>query len=436
MRRPIMTLLALAAATPLAAQQSSTGAVVDRVVAVVGTRAILLSQLEEQVVQLRAQGDMALPEDSAGWEALRLDLLNEMVRDQLLVQQAERDTLIRISEQEVLDQVEQTYQNVRRQFATEAEFQTRLREAGFGAPDEWRRYLGEQQRRTILRQRLMESLRQQGLLRPISPTDSMMRAYFDARRAQLPPRPPVVSFRQIVVEVVPDSATKAEAARLADSLATAIRKGADFATLARRFSSDSASRENGGELGWFRRGVMVKAFEAVAFSLRPGEVSPPVETKYGFHVIKVERSQPAEVLARHILLTPPISDAQLALIRARADSIRAALAAGASFDLLARRYSDPEEPKAVERAPLSQLSPAYQERLTPDTVRGLQPVFELREGAARPRFVVLDVFERQAGGPVEFEDVKERLRELLGQELALDHYLDRLRQETYVDIRL
>ena len=85
-----------------------------------------------------------------------------------------------------------------------------------------------------------------------------------------------------------------------------LRRGADFATAAKRFSQDPGSKDQGGSLNWFRRGVMVPEFERVAFALKPGVVSDPVESPFGFHIIQVERLQPAEVQARHILLVPTI----------------------------------------------------------------------------------------------------------------------------------
>ena len=108
----------------------------------------------------------------------------------------------------------------------------------------------------------------------------------------------------------PELDPKAARAQIADILRR-VRAGEDFAALARQYSTDPGSKESGGDLGWFGRGMMVKPFEDAAFALKPGETSDIVETQFGFHLIRLDerRTQPGangqpveQVHARHILI--------------------------------------------------------------------------------------------------------------------------------------
>src|SRR2546430_385977 len=107
----------------------------------------------------------------------------------------------------------------------------------------------------------------------------------------------------------------------------------------------------------------------------------------------------------------------------------------APFDTLARRYGDPEEGKVVPELPLSQLPPDYERAIGSDTVPGLKPVFAAGADSRRPKFVVFELLKRLPEGELTFDDVKDRIRENMGQQLAVQHYLEVLRRTTYVDVR-
>ena len=332
-----LILLALGTAAGLSAQDSTvatapprdTTFVVDRVVAVVGNRPVLASQVDEELFSRQSQG-VKLPDNPEGLRAIRQQIVSSIIDEELLVQQAMRDTSIKVTDEEIASGVEEQVKKVRTNFNSEMEYAAELKKAGFQTPEEYRRWLTDQQRRAAYQNRLIEKLRNDGKLKSVSPTEKEMKEYFEEQKASLGSRPATVSFRQIVVTPEPSAEAKAKTKAEADSIVLELRRGADFAIAAKRFSQDPGSKEQGGSLNWFRRGVMVPEFEKVAFSLRPGMISDPVESPFGYHIIQVERVQPAEVQARHILLVPHIDSAHVDSARARAESIRAALVAGAS----------------------------------------------------------------------------------------------------------
>ena len=415
-------------------QMPDTAVVVDRVVAVVGNRPVLASQVDEEVFSRQSQGQN-LPNALDSIDTLRKQVVASIVDEELLVQQAQRDTSIKVTDQEIADGVQQQISKIRANFTSEVDYKNELRKAGFQTPEEYRRWLTDQQRRAAFQNRLIEKLRGEGKLKPVAPTEQEMRAYFDEQKASLGNRPATISFRQIVIAPRPSPAAKARTRAQADSIVLELRRGADFATAAKRFSQDPGSKEQGGSLNWFRRGVMVPEFERVAFMLKPGVVSDPVESPFGYHIIQVERVQPGEVQARHILLIPDIDSVHVDSARALADSVRRLIMRGASFDSLQRALHDPSAERQAENVPVDKMPEAYAKVIGDADSGTVVPVFKLPGAGTRDQFVVLQVTGRRPPGDIRYEDVKDRIRDQLGQQLAIRRYIDELRRTTYVDIR-
>jgi peptidyl-prolyl cis-trans isomerase SurA len=408
---------------------------VDRVVAVVGNQPILASQVDEEIFSRQGQG-LQLPKDEASMNALRKSVTQSIVDEEILIQEAQRDTSIKVTDQEITDGVEQQIKKIRSNFSSEVEYAAELKKAGFQTPDEYRRWLSDQQRRAAYQNRLIDKLRNDGKLKPVIPTDKEMRAYFESQKANLDKRPATLSFRQIIVPPTPSVEARQRAYRLADSIVVELRKGGDFAVAAKRFSMDSGSRELGGSLNWFRRGTMVPEFERVAFALKPGTISDPVETPFGFHVIQVQRVQPGEVQARHILIMPEITIAETDSARNLAVNIAEALKKGASFDSLQQLYHDKSEEREAKEIPLTKLPPAYAQAIGESPGGSIVGPFPLEAATGRTKYDVLLVAERRDAGEVRFEDVRDKVRDQLGEQLAIRRYLDRLKKETYVELRI
>jgi peptidyl-prolyl cis-trans isomerase SurA len=442
MRGPALAVIVaaalVAAAAPLPAQTPGPRQLVDRIIAVVGDRAILLSEVDEEINTRHSEG-LQVPEDSAGFAELRRLVLASLIDDEVLYQRARRDTSLNVTDAEVQTAVEQQVRDVRARFSSDTEFRTQLRAANIGTVEEYRRKLSEEQRRAEYQRRYVDKLRNEGKLRGGPVSEAEIREAFAAMQLQAGqrPRPPTVTFQQIVVAPVASRAARAAARAQADSLLVELRHGADFATLARRHSDDPGSREQGGDLNWFRRGMMVRAFEDVAFGLRPGQISEVVETPFGYHIILVERIQPAEIKARHILIVPAIADSELAAAHRLADTVTTRLRGGASLDSLARLFADTSEPRQMGPVARSELPAPYVqafEGTAPGEVVG--PFAMNPDTPARSKFVVAVITDVQAERPFTFEEVHEQLRQSLQQKHALRDLYQVLRRQTYVEIRL
>ncbi|MBR5844453.1 MAG: peptidylprolyl isomerase [Bacteroidaceae bacterium] len=152
-----------------------------------------------------------------------------------------------------------------------------------------------------------------------------------------------VSHILITAGQVPTEESRAEALAKAQEVAAKIQAGEDFAALAAQYSEDPGSQSRGGYLGFVKGGRLIYPFEKVAFSMQPGEVSEPVETRFGYHIIKVHSVRPdqGERLCAHIFLMVPrdATPEVEAQIKAQADAIYSDLMAGADFAQMAREKS-------------------------------------------------------------------------------------------------
>ena len=130
----------------MVAPAHDTSFTVDRVLAIVGNRPVLSSQVEEEIFSREAQG-AKLPTSPEGIEAVRQQIVGSIIDEELLVQQAQRDTAIKVTDEEIASGVEEQVKKVRGNFTSEVDYRAELQRAGFQTPEEYRRWLSDQQRR-------------------------------------------------------------------------------------------------------------------------------------------------------------------------------------------------------------------------------------------------------------------------------------------------
>jgi peptidyl-prolyl cis-trans isomerase SurA len=420
-------------ATRVAAALPAASVPVDRVVAVVGDQVILWSDVMSSINQQRASG-LQLPPDSAGQAALAKNALDALVDEEILVQKAHL-LKIEVTPDEVNRSVDDQVRRVRQQFQTDEEFRAELRKAGFGTPEEYRRTLYEQFYRRALQQRVFEELRKTAVARNVS--EAEINEAFEKNKASLASAPATVTFRQVVVAPKASDAAKKRARAKADSLLLEVRKGGDFELIAKRESMDEASKPQGGDLGWNRRGAMVPEFERVMFSLPPGSISNVVETAFGYHIIRVDRVQAGEVKARHILISPRIDSADVSAARAEAQLVATQLRSGAAFDSVIAKHHDPAEEKGILQPFVRDSLPAsYATALTGRKAGEVTEPFELASPRGASKWAVVQLVTVNEAGQFDEADIKQRIRSQLMAEKATRSLLDDLRKQTFVAIRL
>jgi peptidyl-prolyl cis-trans isomerase C len=187
--------------------------------------------------------------------------------------------------------------------------------------------------------------------------EAAAKTFYEGQLKALPPEEEVQA-RHILVD------SEAKAKELADQVA----KGEDFAKLAKENTNDGASREDGGMLGYFGKGQMVPQFEQAAFALQKGEVSKPVQSQFGWHLIKVEdrRQRPPPSFEE-------VKDRIIgSMVQAKAQEVAGALRARAQIE-----YIDPDVKKEVEADKEKQ---AARQKAMEDQMKAIVEKMESKDG--------------------------------------------------------
>jgi peptidyl-prolyl cis-trans isomerase SurA len=440
----LLTVAAIAAAALAAPLQAQLGTAddhggappVDGIVAVVGTTPILRSDVEERLAQARASGQ-PMPQDSVAQQAMLKTILDAIIDEELLVQKA-KDEKIEVTDNDINGDVDKRMQTIRTRFTTEKEFRDELKKSGFGTVDEFRRWLVDQSRRSQMQQKLFEKLRTDGKIAPAAVSAAEVDEFFNKNSSQLQKLPATVTLRQVVIAPKPSPKQDSVAVLKADSLYVEIQKGGDFEQIAKRESMDPSTKELGGDLGWRRRGDFVPEFDRVFFSIRPGVVSPPIKTVFGYHLIKVDRVQPAEVKGRHILIRPAIDSTDVAAAGKEAADVAKQWRAGVSFDTLRAKHHDVSEESSIPQPfPQAQLPQEYQTAIAGHKANDILDPFVIEDKArGTPKYFVVQITSIAAEHEPTVADWREKIRDQLAEEKAIRRYLDGLRKESYVSVRI
>jgi peptidyl-prolyl cis-trans isomerase SurA len=305
------------------------GKIIDQVVAVVGNNLILQSDLDNELQQLKSQGNDSLPVDEC-------TILEELLFQKLLVHQAELDS-VTVSDGQIEGELDQRM----RYYVAQAGSEKKLEEFMGKSIAELKADYKEDLRKILLAKTMQGKITQEVL---VTPAD--VRAFYNTiSKDSLPMVNSEVEICQIVKRPPVNEEVKAAVKEKLQKLRDRIVAGEDFAALAVLYSEDG-SASFGGELGFKTRNELVSEFSAAGFTLQGKDVSPVIESQYGFHIIQMVERRGEQANLRHILLVPKVLSSDMLKAQQYLDSIKLVIEKDKmEFKDAANKFSDDAETK-------------------------------------------------------------------------------------------
>jgi peptidyl-prolyl cis-trans isomerase SurA len=307
------------------------GMVLDKIDAIVADKIVLQSDIENQMEIMNLRDENA--------EENKCDLMYQMIFNKILTIQAEKDSLP-VGEEEVEAELERKINYFISMAGSVQAFEEYYNRNIEQIKDDFR---------DDIREQLFAGEMRRKIVGEIKVTPSEVKKFFENLAPEdIPYFNAEVEVAQIVVKPKVSSEQREIALNKIKELKKRIADGESFELLASLYSEDQGSAQDGGNLGWAARGNFVKEFEAVAFKLKPDEISDIVETTFGFHIIQSIERRGDQINLRHILIRPKTTSAGVELAYQKTDSIRSALVNGKiTFTEAVKLFSDDEYSKNI-----------------------------------------------------------------------------------------
>ncbi len=319
---------------PSKAEASAPPELLDRIVAVVDDEVILWSELNFRVLEeMRLAGGYP---SVAEIERRRVLNLDTMMDEQVLVSKAKHDS-VEIDNTEVEELLSDQLNQIKTTMAP-GELEEMLDRSG----------MSERQLKAKYRKQIRHQLLYQQMVRILASRQFVNRRDVDDyRQAHLDSLPAQVSLSQIFFKVEASADVLHGAQVRLEEARKRLDTGADFADVARELSEDPGTASDGGDLGCYSPGTLVPEFERAAAELKPGQISDPVLTEYGYHLIQLREIRETEVCASHILALARTNEGDRRLVVDRLRELRERALQGEDFADLARQYS--QDPRTAQQ---------------------------------------------------------------------------------------
>ena len=309
------------------AQETATGQVVDKIVAKVDNNILLESEVQKSYLEAISQAQQGIEAPT------RCSVFESLLINKLMVAKAEVDSVI-VTDAEVLLEANNRFAMVMQQFGGD---EAMLAEMYGKTADQLKAELEE-----VMREQLIVRKMRKTITDGITVSPAEVRAFFlNIPADSLPLFTSEATVGQIVRKPETNPKVREDIVAQLLQFKEAISSGkSTFAELAKAYSEDPGSGAQGGDLGFFRRGELAPEYEATALGLRQGEISDPVETQFGFHMIQLLEIKGSTFNTRHILRIPKASEEDIVKAERYLDSLKKEILADKiDFAKAAKEYS-------------------------------------------------------------------------------------------------
>ncbi|MEA2077423.1 MAG: peptidylprolyl isomerase [Candidatus Marinimicrobia bacterium] len=322
----LITSLLLITAMFLPAQQ-----MIDGIAAIVGENIILFSEMNQYAFEVAQQGGVDVYKNPEAFAVIQKQALRDLVNSKIILLQAEVDSVEvneRNIEMTVEQQIEQYIQMAGSEEVLEMYFDTPMRKI--------REMLYERVKSSMVSQQLQaEKFSKIKISRP-GVVD-----FYNTNKDSLPDLPERIDIDHILITEKPSPESKQNTLDMIDDIRAQIIEGTlTFEDAAFQYSQDPGSAEGGGDLGFVSKGTFVAEFERAAFSLQPGEISQPIETQFGYHVIQTIEIRGELIHARHILFSIQATESDNQYVINMLSTLRDSIIEHGDFEYFARKYSE------------------------------------------------------------------------------------------------
>lgn len=314
--------------TSISLHSQDGGIVIDKIIAKVDDYIVLKSDLETAYLDFLSRGELRSSN-------AKCDILQDLVINKMLVAQSIIDSVM-VGDDEVNGNLDRRMQVMTQQFGSEEQI-----ESTYGKSiEQIRSEIFENIKEQLIIQKM-----QSELTSSIKVTPSEVRRFFkNIPQDSLPYFSTEVAVAQIVIEPKAGKEEKDKVYNKLLEIKTRVENGESFGVLAREYSEDPGSARLGGQLPFYGRGQLAPEYEATALSLDPGELSMPVESQFGFHLIELQERRGNTYKTRHILITAKPNEKDIQVAYRKIDSLRTlAMSDSVDFRGLAKEHSEDQE---------------------------------------------------------------------------------------------